>query len=220
MDKVKEVLTRKFGPLPVWAWTAVAFVGVWWYRNHSANAAASTDNQQQAASDQPSYYGPYGQSPAGIDGGGAGTTTSGDGSAGAPPQITVNYPGGKGRRSNRKKAGLRKNATTDRKSVGRVDRVTVTGGKGGKSSGKVTKLGGTKQQRSDAHARDGTRTHDGGTSSGRKWSRTRANVSTTAPTTGKGNAMRHNPAKAPGNPGGTRARKATTTRAHTGGRKR
>lgn len=42
MDKVKNALTRKFGPLPAWGWFLLAFAGIYFYRKWSANNAAST----------------------------------------------------------------------------------------------------------------------------------------------------------------------------------
>lgn len=45
MKKAKGIggaLTRKFGPLPAWAWAALLFVGVWYYRNKLGAAASGT----------------------------------------------------------------------------------------------------------------------------------------------------------------------------------
>lgn len=41
MDNIKSALTRKFGPLPAWAWLLAIFAGVWWYR-HKYGSTAST----------------------------------------------------------------------------------------------------------------------------------------------------------------------------------
>jgi hypothetical protein len=41
MSNLKNALTRKLGPLPVWAWAIVAFGGLWYYRNKTANATQS-----------------------------------------------------------------------------------------------------------------------------------------------------------------------------------
>ena len=34
-------LTKKLGPLPVWAWAAVAFIGLWWYRSKTATTSGT-----------------------------------------------------------------------------------------------------------------------------------------------------------------------------------
>lgn len=39
MSNIGETLKRKFGPLPVWGWTIVAFIAVYWYRNKSGLSA-------------------------------------------------------------------------------------------------------------------------------------------------------------------------------------
>jgi len=43
MSNVKKSLTRKIGPLPVWAWALVVFGGVWYYRN-KLSAASQTES--------------------------------------------------------------------------------------------------------------------------------------------------------------------------------
>lgn len=40
--EVKKALTRKFGPLPAWAWTAIGGVGLYLYEAHKANSAATS----------------------------------------------------------------------------------------------------------------------------------------------------------------------------------
>lgn len=44
MSDIKDKLTRKVGPLPVWVWILVIFVGVWWYRNHTSSSSSTTNN--------------------------------------------------------------------------------------------------------------------------------------------------------------------------------
>jgi hypothetical protein len=94
MNNIKNALTRKLGPLPAWAWAAIAGLGLWWYRNHTAGAAASAG---QAA--DTSYYGPYGENAYPIDAsGGDSVGSGGGGDAGttpnspAPPVINVTPP--------------------------------------------------------------------------------------------------------------------------------
>lgn len=100
-DKIKATLSRKFGPLPAWAWALVAGIGVYWYRQHTAGAAAATDSQatNAAADNTEGYYGPYGQSGSGeISGGsdtggsGAGTSPNATPAAAAAPVINVVPP--------------------------------------------------------------------------------------------------------------------------------
>ncbi len=56
MDKVKEALTRKLGPLPAWAWLTIFGVGYYLYKNKIASSSAT-----QATSTVPSPVTP--QSP-------------------------------------------------------------------------------------------------------------------------------------------------------------
>jgi len=42
MNNVKDALTRRFGPLPAWAWALVIGIGVYWYRNKSGMLSASS----------------------------------------------------------------------------------------------------------------------------------------------------------------------------------
>lgn len=48
MDGVKNALTRKLGPLPVWAWAIIGGIGLWYYRSRMAGSSAS---QQALQSD-------------------------------------------------------------------------------------------------------------------------------------------------------------------------
>lgn len=43
MSEIKSVLTRKFGPLPVWVWALLAGIGVYFYRSRTGQLTA-TDN--------------------------------------------------------------------------------------------------------------------------------------------------------------------------------
>lgn len=41
MDKIKDALTRKIGPLPAWAWLGIFGIGYYYYKNHIANNSTS-----------------------------------------------------------------------------------------------------------------------------------------------------------------------------------
>jgi len=79
---VKASLTRKIGPLPIWAWAGIAFIGIWYYRNKlSAAAQPST-----TTSDVPTYVGPIPNPWEGPVTGPPIVTAPG-------PPITINVPG-------------------------------------------------------------------------------------------------------------------------------
>lgn len=92
MSDIKGALTRKLGPLPAWAWAAVAGVALFLYRRHQGAQAAATDTTPTT-----SYYGPYGQGAYGITGAGQGGGTGGGdpgaGTGSGAPNITINAPG-------------------------------------------------------------------------------------------------------------------------------
>jgi hypothetical protein len=88
VTRVKEFLTRKVGPLPMWAWLAIFAVGVYIYRKRQAATASSvpvsaapTPEAGQVLAPGDSYYDPntgtLTTAPGGSDGGG------GDGSGGS-----------------------------------------------------------------------------------------------------------------------------------------
>lgn len=65
MDKIKNALTRKFGPLPAWAWFGLLAVGVYYYRYKMSGGAASgtgtgsvAPTGLQALAPDQSYYDP------------------------------------------------------------------------------------------------------------------------------------------------------------------
>lgn len=86
---ITGALTRKFGPLPAWAWAGIGGGGLWWYRQHTGPTA--TD--QAAAASNPAYVGPYGQDPYGIQGGAG---ISGGGSNGGGGSVDPGTGGGTG----------------------------------------------------------------------------------------------------------------------------
>src|SRR5215471_857582 len=56
MSKFKSALTRKFGPLPAWAWAVIGFIGIWYYRNRIGAVSGSASNvigTTGTTSDQP-----------------------------------------------------------------------------------------------------------------------------------------------------------------------
>ena len=104
-----EFLTRKVGPLPVWAWIAIGGAVLYVYRRSQASSSSSSNSSQalaaqlaaaQAGQTVPTeslttsggtYSGPAGQAPPSITnpgpstpggGGGTGTPTPGGGSSG------------------------------------------------------------------------------------------------------------------------------------------
>ncbi len=96
MDNVKNALTRKLGPLPVWAWAIIAGIGVWYYRNRMSGSTAS----QQSLQDDLSQTSPMPpQDPIPLDPGesvydpNTGQLISApSGQPAGPPNITVNVP--------------------------------------------------------------------------------------------------------------------------------
>src|SRR5487761_553165 len=42
MSKVKDALTRKFGPLPAWAWALIGGVGYYYYKSRISSTATAT----------------------------------------------------------------------------------------------------------------------------------------------------------------------------------
>lgn len=103
-----NVLTKKFGPLPLWGWAAVALVGLYLWRRQQSAASAS---QQAASSSQgtpstyptdvgaPAYYG-YGGSGGGTPPAGTysyqppGTSSTGTtgGATSPPPGVPTTSP--------------------------------------------------------------------------------------------------------------------------------
>lgn len=99
MNSIKNALTRKFGPLPAYAWLGIAAVGIWWYRKRQAATGQTTG---QSATGSIPYVGPWGQQPYPIGGGGGGGNggggnggggdgNGGPGPGGGPPPIPIGY---------------------------------------------------------------------------------------------------------------------------------
>jgi hypothetical protein len=78
MQRTKNALTRKLGPLPVWAWTIIGGIAVFWYRNRSGSTStASTATVPTATAPYPTDgggggYGGWSSQP----GGGGNSTTA------------------------------------------------------------------------------------------------------------------------------------------------
>ena len=94
MTRIKEALTRKFGPLPAWAWLLMLFGAVYYYRKHYGTAATTTASTPTATtntgSDQPpitldpgqSVYDPGTGALTTAPGGGGSTDATGGGGTG------------------------------------------------------------------------------------------------------------------------------------------
>lgn len=89
MDRVKNALTRKIGPLPAWGWLLLAFGGIYFYRRYSATSSGTGTGSVAPVSPTPgtgeqvlqpgeSIYDPTAGTLATAPGGGVGDTTSAD----------------------------------------------------------------------------------------------------------------------------------------------
>ena len=100
MDKIKSALTRKFGPLPAWAWLGILGVGYYYYRNRTSAASGTGTGAVAPAPPTPqpgqlldpgqSYYDPNtgglvtAPTPGGSSNGSSGNTSA-PGSTSNPP---------------------------------------------------------------------------------------------------------------------------------------
>jgi len=100
-----NILTRKMGPLPIWAWAGIALVAVYLYRRYSGAASAATTTTA-ASTTQPTetlqtaggtYTGPVGGAPGAVTNPsstapGTGGTSPGNG-GGTPGQAVTTTSG-------------------------------------------------------------------------------------------------------------------------------
>lgn len=122
---LKGALTRKFGPLPAWAWALLLGVGVWYYRNKMSGASSATPQTSTTGSQDPLVVdpgestfdpgtgglisGPGGSStdgstdPGSGDGGGDGGTGDGTGGGTLPGGNVVTGRTSHGKRRRKKK---------------------------------------------------------------------------------------------------------------------
>lgn len=93
VQEVKGGLTRKLGPMPVWAWAGIAGLGLGFllYRSRARGDQATTSTGAPVATDSGSVpgYGGSAGTPAGLPGNTAGDLTSGTGDATYPGYPTI-----------------------------------------------------------------------------------------------------------------------------------
>lgn len=102
MDRIKQALTRKIGPLPAWGWLTIILVAVYWYRRHTSStttaATATTDTTGSTTTPQDpitlqpgeSVYNPNDGSLTTAPGGGGGSGSGDGGSSGGSGDNSVN----------------------------------------------------------------------------------------------------------------------------------
>jgi hypothetical protein len=88
VNKLKDLLTRKFGPLPAWAWGALIAGGVYFYRKYESGKTSTTTSTASTTATTPTNdtgvpfdSSPGSSTPGAINGGadpsGTGTSTGG-----------------------------------------------------------------------------------------------------------------------------------------------
>ena len=88
MDRIKNALTRKFGPLPAWAWLGLIALAIYYYRKHQSSSSTGTGSVAtvpptpqpgQVLEPGESYYDPNTGELSTAPGGGGGDTGSSSG---------------------------------------------------------------------------------------------------------------------------------------------